>query len=155
MNKQVKNEQEITLSERLGAMSDDEIINNLLSVETVPARTVALPRLNIPVTIKGLTGKQVYRLREQCTNISKDKKGNITKDMDTEAFNSGLIAAATVKPNWGDERLKAKHKASSAEEVIKRMLLAGEIDSLGDLVLEVSEFNKELEEVKNSSAAVE
>lgn len=155
MKNEVSNEQKITLMERLGVMSDEEIINNLLSVDEVPERTVALKRLKIPVTIKGLTGKQVYRLREQCTNISKDKKGNITKELDTEAFNSGLIAAATVKPNWGDERLKAKHKASCAEEVIKRMLMAGEIDSLGDLVLEVSEFNKELEEVKNSSAAVQ
>lgn len=149
MEEKVSNKQKITLAERLGVMSDDEIMNNLLSVEEVPQRTVALPRLQIPVTIKGLTGKQVFRIREECTHVSKDKKGNVSRDLDEEAFNSGLIAAATVKPNWGDDRLKAKYKASGADEVIKRMLLAGEIASLGDLVMEISEFNKELEEIKN------
>ena len=69
--------------------------------------------------------------------------------MDEEAFNGALIAAATVKPNWGDPKLTAKFRASGPEEVIKRLLLAGEIAQLGDLVLEISEFNTELEEVKN------
>ena len=43
----------------------------------------------------------------------------------------------------------AKYRASGPEEVVKLLLHAGEINQLGDLVLELSEYNTELEEVKN------
>ena len=91
----------------------------------------------------------MFNLRERCTVTVSGKRGQTRRDLDEEQFNSALIAAATVKPNWGDAKLTAKYRASSPEEVIKRLLLAGEIAQLGDLVLELSEFNTELEEVKN------
>lgn len=130
-------------------LTDDEILQKLLDVDTVPERTVSLKRMGIPVTLKGLTGKQVFSIRERCTITVKEKRGRSQRELDEEAFNGALIATATVKPNWGDPKLMAKFHASSAEEVIKRLLLAGEIAQLGDLVLELSEFNTELEEVKN------
>lgn len=130
-------------------LTDEEILQRMLDVDGVPERTVTLRRIGIPVTVKGLTGKQVFNLRERCTVTVSGKRGQTRRDLDEEQFNSALIAAATVKPNWGDAKLTAKYRASSPEEVIKRLLLAGEIAQLGDLVLELSEFNTELEEVKN------
>ena len=130
-------------------LTDEEILQKLLDVDAVPERTVSLKRLGIPVTIKGLTGKQIFSIRERCTITVSEKRGRKHRELDEEAFNSALIAAATVKPNWGDTKLLTKYRASGAEEVIKRLLLAGEMAQLGDLVLEVSEFNTELEEVKN------
>ena len=130
-------------------LTDEEILQRMLDVETVPERTVSLKRIGIPVTLKGLTGKQVYSIRERCTVTVSGKRGQTRRELDDEAFNGALIAAATVKPNWGDAKLMAKYRASSADEVVKRLLLAGEISQLGDLVLEISEFNTELEEVKN------
>ena len=130
-------------------LTDEEILQRMLDVETVPERTVSLKRIGIPVTVKGLTGKQVYSIRERCTVTVSGKRGQTRRELDDEAFNGALIAAATVKPNWGDAKLMAKYRASSADEVVKRLLLAGEISQLGDLVLEISEFNTELEEVKN------
>lgn len=130
-------------------LTDEEILQKMLDVDAVPERTVSLKRLGIPVTVKGLTGKQIFSIRERCTVTVSEKRGRKHRELDEEAFNSALIAAATVKPNWGDPKLMAKYRASGAEEVIKRLLLAGEMAQLGDLVLEVSEFNTELEEVKN------
>ena len=129
-------------------LTEEEILQRMLSVDAAPERTVSLKRIGIPVTIKGLTGKQVFTIRERCTITVKEKRGR-SRELDEEAFNGALIAAATVKPNWGDPKLLAKFRASSPEEVIKRLLLAGEIAQLGDLVLDLSEFNTELEEVKN------
>lgn len=128
-------------------MTDEEILNKMLDVDSVPERTVLLKRIGIPVTIKGLTGKQVFAIRERCTITVKEKRGR-SRELDEEAFNGALISTATVKPNWGDPKLLAKYRASGAEEVVKRLLLAGEIAQLGDSVLEISEFNTELEEVK-------
>lgn len=130
-------------------LTDEEILQKLLAVDEVPERTVSLKRIGIPVTLKGLTGKQVFSIRERCTTVVKEKRGGSRRELDEEAFNCSLIATATVKPNWADPKLTAKFRASSADEVIKRLLLAGEIAQLGDLVLELSEFNTELEEVKN------
>lgn len=141
----MSDENEVSLLE----LTDEEILQKMLDVDTVPERTVSLKRIGIPVTLKGLTGKQVFSIRERCTVTITEKRGRSRKELDEEAFNGALIAAATVKPNWGDPKLTAKFRASSAEEVIKRLLLAGEIAQLGDLVLEISEFNTELEEVKN------
>lgn len=131
------------------ALSDEEIMQKLLAVNEVPTVTCLLKRLGIPVTLKGLTNKQVYRLKEKCTNTVKDGHGRTERELDTADFNVALVVAATVKPNWADPKLLSKFVASSGEEVIKRLLLAGEIANLSDKVMEVSGFNTELPEVKN------
>ncbi len=129
-------------------LSEEQILQRLLDADTIPERTVTLQRMGIPVTLRGLTGKQVFNIRERCTE-RRERRGQVTERLDEEQFNVALIAAATVKPNWGDPKLLAKHKASGSEEVIKRILLAGELAALGDVVLDLSGFNTELTEVKN------
>lgn len=129
-------------------LTQEQILQRLLDADTVPERTVTLPRLGVPVTLRGLTGKQVFSLRERCTE-RKERRGQVVERLDEEQFNVGLIAAATVTPNWGDPKLIAKYQASGPEEVIKRLLLAGELSALGDVVLELSGFNTDLDEVKN------
>lgn len=129
-------------------MSEEQVLQRLLAADTVPERTVTIPRLGIPVTLRGLTGKQVFSLRERCTERS-TRRGQVIERVDEEEFNTALVAAATVAPNWGDQKLLAKYRASGPEEVIKRLLLAGELAALGDAVLDLSGFNTELEELKN------
>jgi hypothetical protein len=127
---------------------DDQILQKLLDADKLPEKTVTLSRLGIPIKLRGLTGKQVYMLRERCTERS-DRRGHKSERLDEEQFNVALIAAATVSPSWGDSRLLAKYEASSGEEVIKRILLAGELSALGDEVLDLSGFNTTFDEVKN------
>lgn len=129
-------------------LSAEQIMQRLLDADSVPEKTVKLERIGIPVTLRGLTGKQVFSIRERCTE-RKEKKGRIAERMDEEQFNTALIAAATVQPNWGDSKLLAKYNASGPEEVIKRLLLAGELSALGDVVLDLSGFNIVLEDLKN------
>lgn len=135
-------------------MTDDQVIEKLLGAEDIPTKTVGIERLGIPIKLKALTAKQVYKLRELCTITEKTRRGETTK-LDEEAFNVGLIVKATVSPNWGDSKLLEKLSASSGTEVVKRLLLAGELDSLGDAVLDLSGYNTDLEEdlekIKNSS----
>jgi len=133
----------------LEKMSEEQILQRLLEADTVPEKTVKLERLGIPVTLRGLTGKQVFSIRERCTE-RKERKGRVTERLDEEQFNTALIAAATVQPNWGDSKLLAKYSASGPEEAIKRILLAGELSALGDVVMDLSGFNMDLEEIKNS-----
>ncbi|HBV95637.1 MAG: XkdN [Peptococcaceae bacterium BICA1-7] len=129
-------------------MSEEQVIQRLLEVENLPEKTVTLPRLGIPVTLRGLTGKQVFGIRERCTE-RKERRGQVTERLDEEEFNVALVESATVSPNWGDPKLKAKFQASGPEEVIKRLLLAGELSALGDAVLDLSGFNISLDDLKN------
>ncbi len=129
-------------------VSEEQILQRLLSADTVPERTVSIKRLNVPVTLRGLTGKQVYSIRERCTERS-GRRGQVSERLDAEQFNVSLIAAATVRPNWADTKLLAKYQASGPEEVIKRVLLAGELAALGDAVLDLSGFNTDLQDLKN------
>lgn len=129
-------------------LTEEQILQRLLEVDTVPEKTVLVPRFGIPVTLKGLTSKQVDNLREQYTE-RKTVKGKTIEKLDAEMFNAGLIAAATVSPNWGAQQLLTKYKASGPEEVIRRLFLAGELDALSDIVLDLSGFNIDLEDVKN------
>lgn len=129
-------------------MTEEQILQRLLDADTIPEKTVKLERLGIPITLRALTAKQVFSIRERCTE-RKEKRGQVIERLDEEEFNTALIAAATVRPNWGDQKLLAKYKASGPEEVIKRVLLAGEMQALGDVVLDLSGFNTELEDIKN------
>lgn len=129
-------------------MTDEQILQRLLDADNVPEKTITIPRLGIPVVLRGLTGKQVYTLREKCTNRYKER-GQAVERLDEEAFNVGLIAQATVKPNWADTQLISKFNASGPGEVIKRVLLAGELSMLGDAVMDISGFNLDIEELKN------
>jgi len=129
-------------------MTEDQMLQRLLDADTLPERTVKMERLGIPVKLRGLTGKQVFSIRERSTE-RKEKRGQTVERLDEELFNVSLIAASTISPNWGSPQLLTKYSASGAEEVIKRILLAGELSALGDVVLDLSGFNTELEDVKN------
>ncbi|MBB6674511.1 phage tail assembly chaperone [Cohnella nanjingensis] len=129
-------------------MTEEQMLQRLLDADTLPERTVLLERLGVPVKLRGLTGKQVFSIRERSTE-RKEKRGQTIERLDEELFNVSLIAAATTSPSWGASQLLAKFGASSAEEVIKRILLAGELSALGDVVLDLSGFNTELADVKN------
>ncbi|QTH41733.1 hypothetical protein J4772_30075 [Cohnella sp. LGH] len=132
----------------LEQLTEEQILQRLLGADTLPERAVRLERLDIPVKLRGLTGKQVFSIRERCTE-RKEKRGQTIERLDEELFNVSLIAASTISPNWGNPQLLAKFSASGPEEVIKRILLAGEMSALGDVVLDLSGFNTELEDVKN------
>lgn len=125
-----------------------DVIEKLIQAGEPPQKTVEIPRLGIQVTLRGVTSKEVYRLRREHIH-KRQRRGEIVEEFDEEGFNCALIVAATVSPNWGDPRLLAHYKASEPAEVLKRVLLAGELSQLADIVLELSGFNTELTEVKN------
>lgn len=134
--------------EELIEMTEDDIINKLLEPAEVPERTYAVDRLGIHVTLKGLSEKEIQRIRKECT-IERKYRGERIKELNDEEFNAGIIEAATVTPNFGDKRLLAAHKLSSGKEVIRRTFLAGEMMALADKVMELSGFDDELEEIEN------
>lgn len=136
-------------------MTDEQILEKLLNADEapIPEKTVFVKRLGIPITLKGISEKEIAALRNRYTYTVKGKRNGLdTKEFDSENFSLGLIAACTVKPNFKADALLNKYKASGPEEVLKRIFLPGELDQLSDVVYELCGFNdgiEEIEEIKN------
>jgi hypothetical protein len=148
-------------------MSEDQIVESLLGKSEAPVGYYKIKRLSLEIDLQGLLANKVYETREQCTT-KKKSKGRVETEFDEEKFNCLLITQATVGlrvvvqeatentekkviefSGWGDQRFLSKYKLSGPDQVVKRMLLAGELDSLGNSVLDLSGYNTDLEDVKN------
>lgn len=129
-------------------MTEDDIISKLMEPTEVPEATYFIERVGIPITLKGMSEKEIFRLKKECTYTRKER-GQKIKELDEEEFNAALIEAATVKPNWNDKRLLDSQKASDGRQFIRKKFLAGETSAMADKVLELSKFDEDLEEIKN------
>jgi len=142
-------------------MNEKAILDKLLAAsdeQNLPQRTVEIRRIGLSLTMKGLKEDALEKLQKQFTNIERVRGEEIEK-LDRKRYNRAVIAAATVaidgnkEVRWDHPELLAKYNASGAEQVIKRVLLSGEIMQLADVVLELSGFYdsvKEVDQVKNS-----
>lgn len=146
--------------------NEQDILDGLFeTAANLPEETVFINRLNLRITLRGLTSSKVDGIRERCT-VRKTNKGHVSEKVDSELFNAALIKEATaalevVKKDkegtehsvqlsgWGDDRLVSRLKLSGGEEAVRRLLLAGELDAVGDKVLEISGFGVNIEDIKN------
>jgi hypothetical protein len=135
-------------NEEILNMTEEDIINKLMEPTEVPEATYFVERIGIPITLKGLSEKEINRIKKECTYTRKERGKRIEK-LDDEEFNAALIETATVNPNWNDSRLLDALKASDGRQVIRKKLLAGETAAIGDKVLELSGFDNELEEIED------
>jgi len=127
---------------------EEDALLKLLEVgDVVPEREIFIRRLGIKIKVKALKSNEVYEIRERAI-IRNERKG--TERLDIERFNVALIKKATISPDWSDKRLLEKYNVLSGEDVIRKVLLAGEIIEIADIILDLSGFNEEFEEVKNS-----
>ncbi len=144
-------------NERIMEMKEKDIVSKLMGTYEIPTVTVALDRLGIPLKLKGLTSKEIGKIRKECTYQVK-LKNKIEDRTDSSEFDAGLVATATTNFDWNAKELLAHHKSSDAKQLIRKMLLAGEIAVITDKIMEISGYSDELEEiedVKNSSNGVE
>lgn len=149
----------------LEQLNEQDILDGLFeTAANLPEEAVFIGRLGLRITLRGLTSSKVDSIRERCT-IRKTTKGQVTEKIDSELFNAALIKEATASlevvkkleggeqsvklSGWGDDRLISRLKLSGGEEAVRRMLLAGELDAVGDKVLELSGFGVDIDDVKN------
>lgn len=148
----------------LGFTEEDALKFILEQTENPPRKIVSIPRLGMEVTIQAFMDKEVERYREQCT-FRKKERGKVVEDFDSNTFSALLITGATKAlslkmkkgeqeekvelGSWGNKKLLSMLKVSTAEEGIKRILLAGEISALGEAIMDLSGYNLQLDDVKN------
>lgn len=147
-------------------LNDQQILDDLFETAAkAPEETVIIKRIGLRITLTGLTSSRVDNIKERCTS-RKNVKGVQQEKLDGELFNSTLIQDATkmievvknygekneqkvVLKGWGDERITSKLKLSGGDQAVRRLLLAGEMDAVGDKVLELSGFGVDIEDLKN------
>lgn len=132
-------------------MTDDQIMEKLMNAGEVPMPevTVRIKRLNIPVTLRGISDKKVITLQNKYTYTVRGKRGgNDTEETNWDNFAIGLIVACTVKPDFKSQELMNQYQASGPEEVMKRIFLPGELRQLADVVYDLCGYNDSVEEVK-------
>lgn len=137
------------VDEQIINMKENDILSKLMGTFEVPEATFIIDRLGIPVNLKGLTEKEISKIRKECTYTRKGKGGKIEEKLDGNEFDAGLIIAATTNFDWNNKELLESSKASDGKQFIRKKLLAGEISLLTDKILELSGFNNELEEVED------
>ncbi|MFS1513046.1 phage tail assembly chaperone [Chengkuizengella sp. SCS-71B] len=138
--------------------NENDILNKLLTAsENLPEKTIRIPRLGLSFLMRGLKEQQIEDLERRYTEV-KMNRGKEERELDRARYSRALINASTIaiggdsNVKWDHPALLDKYKASAAEQVIKRALLPGEINSLVDVVLELSAYfdePEEVEEVKN------
>lgn len=137
--------------EQIMNMKEKDILAKLMGTFKTPTVTVVVEIEGlgqIPVKLKGLSSKEISKIRKECTYTRK-VKGTIEEKLDGAEFDAGLIFAATTNFNWNDSGLVEYHKSSDGKQLIRKILLAGVISSLTDKIMEVSGYNDELEEIED------
>ena len=80
--------------------------------------------------------------------LTYNRANEITKSQ-PEDFNVHILLAGTVEPNLKDSELLLKYKAETPAELVKKLLLPGEIEDLSREVEKLSGYRKvTLEEIK-------
>jgi len=126
---------------------DIDVVDKLLQLgDEKTTRTIYLKRLDLALTIRPITTSEMYELRRRCT-FKNPRTGNET--FDEEKYQLGVIVTGTVNPNWRDERLLSKYNVLTGEDVVKKVLLPGEVVIVANEIADLSGFNEEVEEIKN------
>ena len=124
---------------QIEAISEEEIISRLMVEYKAPEKVYLVERLNVPFELKGLTEKEITKIKEQCTYRGV---------LNANEFDAGLIVAAVTNFKFNNEQLLKHYTVSSAKELVRRILLAGEIVGLTQAILKLSGFGNSVEEVE-------
>ncbi len=133
-------------------MSEAAILDKLFNLnKEKPKQTYRIKQLDMSFTLQALSEQKIEYLRSRYQDNDEQKH--------VRAFNRALVAEATVAIDgdpgvtWKHPKLMERYKASSPEQVVKRVLLPGHILELADKVLRLSGYYDkatEEEEIKNS-----
>lgn len=93
-------------------------------------------------------------IRRDCTKKIKGSRGGVAStDFDTEKYILMVCIATVVEPNLKAEAFQDAFGVKSAEALLKKLLLPGELQSLKEKVMEVNGFDMGMddlvEEAKN------
>jgi hypothetical protein len=103
--------------------------------------------------LRTLSEAENEEIRKASTQYNKGKGGQRVPETKPEVYLAKVAVASVVFPDLKDAELQKSYGVLGAEDLLKRMLLAGEYATLIQKVQEINGFDRELgdlvDEVKN------
>lgn len=107
----------------------------------------------IPWKLRAMTEAENEQIRKSSTKMQKNKNGLQMPEVNMEQYMAKMVVACVIYPNLKDAELLQSYGVMAADELLKKMLLAGEYAALAQKVQEINGFDKDIndlvEEVKN------
>lgn len=128
----------------------DFLLNN--TVENLTEEVIVSDRFKVDgeilkFKIKAVNPEEFSDLQKQCTKIGKKGKMNF----DSKMFNEQLIINYTVDPNFKEAEVIKKAGCMTPEQLVNKVLLAGEVATLVEEISALSGFDKDLEELREEA----
>lgn len=126
------------------------LLNN--TVENLTEEVIVSDRFKVDgeilkFKIKAVNPDEFSDLQKQCTKVGKKGKVNF----DSKMFNEQLIINYTVDPNFKDAEVVKKAGCMTPEQLVNKVLLAGEVATLVEEITALSGFDKDLEELREEA----
>jgi hypothetical protein len=107
----------------------------------------------IPWKIRAITEGENEQIRRAATHVTKEKGGRRNIEIQPDVYLAKVAAASVVFPDLKNADLQKSYGVMGAEDLLKKMLLAGEYAALVQKVQEVNGFDRDInelmDEVKN------
>lgn len=104
----------------------------------------------VPFEIRAITEGEADTIRKQATRTIKNRAGATESSLDAAKLTRLLVIAGTVTPNFRSKELCDAYSVIDPEQLIGKMLLAGEYAKLSDAILTLSGMGDDVEaEAKN------
>lgn len=97
--------------------------------------------------IKAVSPEDFSDLQKQCTKVGKKGKVNF----DSKMFNEQLVINYTVDPNFRDAESIKKAGCMTPEQLLNKVLLAGEVATLVEEISALSGFDRDLESLREEA----
>lgn len=144
--------------EGFAGLDDDDALDLLLAAEPAEQRqTVVLPprkgtTKDLKLELRSITESEWDEVRNQAEVTRpaanradrRNKRRNDEPEMNNALMARLLVKKATVNLDWNNTSLRQKFKAQTGEDVIKTLLLYGEVANLAQIVMEISGFEEDL-----------
>lgn len=117
------------------------------------ARTeVQIAPFPFPFVIKSISEAENKAIRKTCQKITFDKKTRQKQiDTDTDLYNSRLVVACCVDPNFKDADFQEKHGVRGAEDLINKILNPGQYTDLLLAIQEINGFTDDVNELREEA----
>lgn len=113
---------------------------------------VTIAPFPFPFIVKSITESENKAIRKSCQKISFDKKTRQKQiDTDTDLYNSRLVVACCVEPNFKDASLQEKYGVRGAEDLIDRILKPGQYTDLLIAVQEINGFTDDVNDLRDEA----
>ena len=125
----------------------------LMGAELGEVRTkVTIAPFPFPFEIRSITEAENKTIRKTCQKVEFDKKTRRkTTETDVDLYNSRLVAACCVEPNFKDAALQERYGVRGAEDLINLILNPGQYTDLLLAVQEINGFSDDVNDLREEA----